>query len=50
MCFSAYNSFLLTTCGRIFSWGANSETLGREILFDGERRNERFEKFGEKID
>ncbi len=50
MCFSAYNSFLLTTCGRIFSWGANSETLGREVLIDGEGRNDRFEKFGEKID
>tara|TARA_B110000285_G_scaffold211132_1_gene253560 strand:- start:1425 stop:1700 length:276 start_codon:yes stop_codon:yes gene_type:complete len=31
MAFSSLNSFLLTTEGRVFSWGALSYCLGRQI-------------------
>lgn len=31
MAFSKLNSFLLTTDGRVFSWGAITSCLGREI-------------------
>jgi alpha-tubulin suppressor-like RCC1 family protein len=31
MAFTVFNSFLLTTDGRIFSWGGNTFCLGRTI-------------------
>ena len=31
MAFTALNSFLLTTEGRVFSWGALSYCLGRQV-------------------
>ena len=31
MAFSCLNGFLLSTCGRVFSWGANNAALGRAV-------------------
>ena len=31
MCFTQLNSFLLTTDGRVFSWGGKTACLGRKI-------------------
>lgn len=31
MAFTCLNGFLLSTCGRVFSWGANNAALGRAI-------------------
>ena len=32
MAFTALNTFLLTTDGRVFSWGALTYSLGRKVL------------------
>jgi len=31
MAFTCLNGFLLSTCGRVFSWGANNAALGRAV-------------------
>jgi len=35
ICCTEKNSFLLSTSGRVFSWGDNGPVLGRNIYKDG---------------
>jgi hypothetical protein len=39
MAFTALNSFLLTTDGRVFSWGALTYSLGRKVSQSNPEKN-----------
>jgi regulator of chromosome condensation len=49
MAFSMLNSFLLTTDGRVFSWGAFTTCLGRQIITDKEEEQSTVEELVDEV-
>ena len=45
LAFTSLNGFLLTTDGRLFSWGANSSCIGRIINNNNNNEEEQIKKF-----